>query len=120
MMHRRSPGRHRKMDQKEELLSQLRAFGQEHLLSFWDGLDEVGRQRLSKQIAGIDFAAIYRFVSGSDGAPYWQTLARRAHPPRAIRLAGKNEFSREAAMERGEEAVRSGNVDMILGAGGQG
>ncbi len=108
------------MESKPELLTRLRPFRQEHLLMFWDELDADGRNRLSEQISGIDFAAIERFVSGTDDAPDWQVLSDRARPPRAIRLAGANEFSLESAVQRGESALRAGQVGMILVAGGQG
>lgn len=108
------------MDTRDELLARLRPFGQEHLLAFWDVLDQPSRQRLGDQIGRVDFAAIQQFVAGSDGAPDWHELARRAHPPRAIRLHGNNEFSRAAAVRRGTEILRAGQVGMILVAGGQG
>lgn len=108
------------MRSKDELLARLVPFRQEHLLDFWDQLELDGRNRLSEQITSIDFGTIDRFVSGADGAPDWRALADRADPPRAIRLHGRNEFSIEAAKQRGESALRAGQVAMILVAGGQG
>ena len=108
------------MQSKDELLKLLRKSGNEHLLAFWDGLRAEEQRQLSENVSSIDFAALQRFVSGADGSPDWQSLAQRAQPPRAIRLTGRNEFSREAASARGEEALRRGTVGMILVAGGQG
>jgi UDP-N-acetylglucosamine/UDP-N-acetylgalactosamine diphosphorylase len=110
-----------KMATKEELLTKLRPFGQEHLLAFWDAMNDESRQKLADQIASIDFAAIQRFAAGKEEKIDWGELARRANSPKAIRLRGThNAFSAEQARRRGEELLRSGKVGMILVAGGQG
>jgi UDP-N-acetylglucosamine/UDP-N-acetylgalactosamine diphosphorylase len=108
------------MPTKQELQAKLLPFQQEHLLAFWEQLDPRGRAQLEEQIARVDFEAIQELVSCSDGAPDWHQLASRARPPRAIRLNRENEFSGKAAVERGEAALRAGQVGMILVAGGQG
>ncbi len=45
----------------ESLRMRLRPHGQEHLLQFWDQLDEVQRRELVHDIDGIDFAEVNRF-----------------------------------------------------------
>ena len=70
------------------LRRRLAPFRQQHLLQFWDQLDDAARRELGAQIAGTDFAALERYVSQADGAPDWGGLARRAQGPRAIRLQG--------------------------------
>src|SRR5262245_50917790 len=109
------------MKTKEQLQAKLGAFGQGHLIAFWEELDAIQRKSLAEQISRIDFAALQRFVAGSDESPDWSKLARRAKPPRAIRLRGtSNEIQVDAARRRGEAALRQGKVGMILVAGGQG
>ena len=44
----------------EELLA---PFGQQHLLQFWDELDEAGQQSLAGQIEGIDWSLLQKPVS---------------------------------------------------------
>jgi UDP-N-acetylglucosamine/UDP-N-acetylgalactosamine diphosphorylase len=110
-----------KMSTKEELLQKLRPFGQDHLLAFWDELGDGSRQKLATQINSIDFAAVQRFVAGKEEKTDWGELAQRAKSPKAIRLHGsQNAFTAEQARQCGEQLLRSGQVGMILVAGGQG
>lgn len=108
------------MTPPEPLLQKLSAVGQQHLLQFWDQLSSSERGVLAEQIERVDFAALRQMVAQDHGAPDWRSLAERAQGPRAVRLAGKNEFSADAALLRGETALRAGEVAMILVAGGQG
>jgi len=106
---------------KAELLARLRPFGQEHLLDFWDGLDEQGRRSLAAQIRAVDFALVDRLYGRRDRADEVLALAARARQPPAIRPGEcENRFSPEQARERGAEALAAGRVGVILVAGGQG
>ena len=106
---------------KDELLERLAPHGQQHLLTFWNELDEAGRQRLAEQIRGIDFGRIARLYAQRDEMADYRALADRAGPPPGIRLDGSGApFSREQAVRRGEEALRAGRIGAILVAGGQG
>lgn len=106
---------------KTTLQSTLQPFGQEHLLTFWDQLDEAGRERLRDQFERIDLSLVAALVQGAQHGPNWSELADRAMPPRAIRRGDPhNEFSPSAAKARGEAAIRAGSVGMMLVAGGQG
>jgi len=104
----------------DELRRLLQPFGQEHLVAFWNELSPGSRCQLESQIAGLDFAQLAALARGHDQAPDWADLARRARPPRAIRLQAENEFSAAEAMTCGEEALRAGRFGLILVAGGQG
>ena len=45
------------MDKKlEEIKYKLKKYGQEHLLNFYDTLEENKQKRILEQIEGIDFA----------------------------------------------------------------
>jgi UDP-N-acetylglucosamine/UDP-N-acetylgalactosamine diphosphorylase len=110
---------------KEALLARLRRAGQEHLLAFWDRLDETQRKNLAGQIAQIDWNLLAklrgrRSASASDDKAHFAALAARAVSPPAIRLSGQGPFSRQQAIDRGQAALRAGEVGMILVAGGLG
>ncbi len=110
---------------KNSLLARLRPAGQEHLLAFWDRLDAAQRQKLATQIAQIDLDLLARLrvrrsESAADDKAQFAALAARAESPPAIRLDGKGPFTRRDAIDRGEAALSSGEVGMILVAGGLG
>lgn len=106
---------------KSELEARLAPYGQQHLLAFWETLAPAQRQRLAEQILAIDFSELARLFADAGSAIDWAALARRAQPPPAIRLDdAQPAYSREAAVQRGEEALRNGRLGVILVAGGQG
>src|SRR5688500_3510168 len=111
---------------KEVLLARLKPLAQEHLLAFWDRLDEQQRRSLAMQIDEID-AGILRALQArkeevsADGKAHFASLAARAQSPPAIRLnQSGRDFSREDAVHRGQQALRAGEVGMVLVAGGLG
>ena len=111
---------------KEVLLARLKPLAQEHLLAFWDRLDEQQRRSLSMQIDEID-AGILRALQArkeevsADGKAHFASLAARAQSPPAIRLnQSGRDFSREDAVHRGQQGLRAGEVGMVLVAGGLG
>jgi UDP-N-acetylglucosamine/UDP-N-acetylgalactosamine diphosphorylase len=106
---------------REALLSIVRPFGQEHLLAFWDRLDSDGQASLARQIEAIGFALVRRLYEGRNQQRNVCELVARAEPPPAFRLdPAQNPFSLEQARRRAAEAIRAGQVGVILVAGGQG
>ena len=106
---------------KGELLARLALCGQEHLLAFWDRLDDARHTALAAQIEAIDFALIQRLFRKRDEEADFLALAERAVAPPALRLDGAdNRFSPEAARQCGAEAIATGQIGAILVAGGQG
>jgi len=109
---------------KEQLYSRLVAFGQEHLLDFWDVLDRPRQESLAGEIRGIDFelvASLYREYRQGGGAEEVRRLAERATAPLAFRLGGReNRVSPDEARARGIEALRAGEVGVCVVAGGKG
>jgi UDP-N-acetylglucosamine/UDP-N-acetylgalactosamine diphosphorylase len=106
---------------KNDLLQRLRSFGQEHLLRFWDVLNDRQRESLAAQLNEIDFELISRLATQQEQAENWADLAARATSPPAIRLDGVgNRFSAAEARGAGERALRSGEIGAVLVAGGQG
>jgi len=107
---------------REELAARLEPFGQQHLLAFWDQLDDAGRARLARQVAVIDFGQLAELFQHVAATQDWAALARRAEPPPAIRLGDRDgaSFNVEEARARGEQALAAGEVGVLLTAGGQG
>jgi len=106
---------------KEELLALLTGHGQEHLLAFWDKLDDTRRESLAAEIRKIDFPKIRRaFESRNNQIEVLASIGRAVDPP-AFRLDSKNNrFSPDQARKRGAEALARGEVGVVLVAGGQG
>ena len=106
---------------KRELLEQLEAAGQQHVLTFWEELSSDRQRALAADLTAIDMAEINRLFRGQGGDDDWAALAERAQPPPAFRLGGDDEeFSLEQAHERGRAALAEGQVGVVLVAGGQG
>jgi UDP-N-acetylglucosamine/UDP-N-acetylgalactosamine diphosphorylase len=113
-----------KQTTKEQLLSRLAPFGQEHLVAFWDQLDDVQRQSLAGEIGRVDFGLLdqlHRRAREGGGTEEIRTMAARAVPPPALRLGqAANRFSPQDGRRRGLEALAAGQVGVMLVAGGQG
>src|SRR5205085_4883012 len=99
-----------------DLLHRLKLHRQEHVLTGWDGLSPGERAVLVGQLAGIDLAEL-------------DQLYRRKDEPHAVlpppdRIAPLPVEAREAippaAVAAGEDALRRGEVAVLLVAGGQG
>jgi UDP-N-acetylglucosamine/UDP-N-acetylgalactosamine diphosphorylase len=113
--------------QKADLINVLRPHRQEHLLAFWDELEAAQRDRLARQIEGVDLELIASLYRGDVDQPDWAALSRRAEPPPALRLADRERGAAaawgatpEQARTRGIEALRAGRIGVLLTAGGQG
>jgi UDP-N-acetylglucosamine/UDP-N-acetylgalactosamine diphosphorylase len=114
---------------KQRLLEKLRPISQEHLLAFWDQLDNDQRRRLAEQIDQID-SDIFRELktefgrseaAGGDGKSKWVALAAKAEAPPAMRLDGSGvRFRPDEALAKGTELLKAAQVAMILVAGGLG
>ena len=106
---------------KEELHSRLVTFRQEQLLAFWDELDGHQRESLAAEIGKIDFELVSRLYQKEIAADEVRALAERATAVPAFRLDDpENRFSPQEAQRRGVEALRAGEVGVILVAGGEG
>ncbi len=111
----------------QELVERLKAFGQQHLLAFWDGLSSEEQAQLEREIVSIDLELIQSLFKGNVDQPDWAAEARRAEPPPAMRLADRQGcgqsvlgLSPEEAKTSGANAVAGGTIGILLVAGGQG
>lgn len=106
----------------QQVLSTLKAVGQEHLLRFYDQLDPAAQTRLLDQIQQQDWAQLAELIESHvkqapeiglpesiEPAPYYP-----AAPPE--HLAKKYGL----AIKHGEELLRAGKVAAFVVAGGQG
>lgn len=99
-----------------DLLHRLKLHRQDHALAGWDELSPGRRAALVEQLAGIDLGEL-------------DTLYRRKDEPHTVlppreRIAPLPAEDREsvpaATVARGEDAIRRGEVAVLLVAGGQG
>ena len=95
--------------------------GQDHLLAFWNNINDAQRQQLAAQIEQVDFALLDRLYQHRNDESNVRELVKRASPPPAIRLnSSQNPFTPRQAKQRGRESLAAGQVGAMLVAGGQG
>ena len=108
---------------RHDLAARLAPFKQEHLLRFWNELDEAGRKGLASQIAAVNFEQIAELFHQGAASQDWAAMSRRAIPPPAMRLGDRQSgkrWSSADARNRGAEALAAGEIGVLLVAGGQG
>lgn len=107
-----------------EILRTLEAANQQHVLKFWDSLDDAARSRLLEQIRGIDWDAIPALVKtyvtakpAADISP--EDIEPAPYYPRDFTAPGRG-WNREKYEVMGEDLLRQGKVAAFTVAGGQG
>jgi UDP-N-acetylglucosamine/UDP-N-acetylgalactosamine diphosphorylase len=93
----------------------LAAHHQEHVLRYWDRLDEEERRELLRQLEAVDLDWLER-VMGEGGVPAVDPA--EVSPYREV--IREDDPDGELAWRRGEQALREGKVSVLLVAGGQG
>ena len=119
----RSPPPRTTQQMLEHLQNLLRPHDQECLLAFWDRLDLAQRNSLARQIEAIDFPLIRKLHDGCGRRQDFSAIAAKCQSPPAYRLDvshDPNPFGPEQANRRAREAIRAGQLGVILVAGGQG
>jgi UDP-N-acetylglucosamine/UDP-N-acetylgalactosamine diphosphorylase len=104
----------------DRLAAKLRPHGQEHLLRFWNELDDAGRRQLAGQIDAIDLEQVAALFRDKSSTHDWAEMARQAAPPKAMRVADRAGKQGEEAKRRGVESLSAGKIGVLLVAGGQG
>ena len=105
---------------KEDLLKILQPYHQEHLLAFWDELDQTQQCRLADQIKTVDLSRIAEMYSACCQETTGSQDASRAEPPFAIRVGETTDADERKAEQTGLAALADGTVGVVLVAGGQG
>ncbi len=92
----------------------LALHGQEHVLDFYDRLDQAGKDKLSAQVEAVDYSLIDRVREENKTEP-------RGHfePLDAVTLDVIAQ-NRDSYFSAGAEALREGKIAAVLLAGGQG
>jgi UDP-N-acetylglucosamine/UDP-N-acetylgalactosamine diphosphorylase len=98
-----------------DLLEHLRPHGQEHILKWWPQLSDAQRAELQQQIAALDLKLLQQLYAQRDELATLPAPDRIA-PIRAAALERHDSATRSA----GEEALRRGEVAVLVVAGGQG
>lgn len=94
-----------------DIFNKLSAIGQEHLLRFYDELDEFQKRKLTEQIDSIDLSVL-------DAGEC--ELTRGHFEPMGAMTTEQINARRQELTETGLEAIRQGRVGAVLLAGGQG
>jgi UDP-N-acetylglucosamine/UDP-N-acetylgalactosamine diphosphorylase len=99
----------------EDLRRRLEQYHQEHVLNWWDQLDERQQRDLLGQLRGLDLELLQRLYAQRDKG---FTLP----PPESIQPVPVTQLDEGDAVTRhiGEEALRRGEVAVLMVAGGQG
>lgn len=98
-----------------DLHARLKKHGQEHVLAHWDRLDDAGRRELTGQLAHIDLEHLTRLHAERD-----KSAPVPAHDRIQPIPVAKIDASDAETLRLGEEALRRGEVAVLLVAGGQG
>ena len=89
----------------DALRQRLRDYDQEHVLHWWDQLNETQRAALLDQVRGLDFELLRQLYARRE-TTYPLPPAERLAPVPVIRI-GEDE---EKAVQRGEASLRRGEV----------
>jgi UDP-N-acetylglucosamine/UDP-N-acetylgalactosamine diphosphorylase len=98
-----------------DLRQRLRENGQEHVLAWWDRLDETQRGQLLEQLQVLDLEQLQRLYVERDRS-FPVPSPERITPVPVVRLDAASAEVRR----RGEDALRRGEIAVLLVAGGQG
>lgn len=108
------------IDQARKTLSR---HGQEHLLRFYDQLDEVSAAALLEQIAATDWDRLDRLIASHVLAEPTVEIPSKIEPPPIVHARPETDAEaaeQEKARRRGQELVEAGKVAAFVVAGGQG
>jgi len=104
-------------DVPKELLQRFAAHGQEHVLSFWDDLNEQEQLTFTQQLESIDFDQFAmlqkQFAQNSE-----DTHPTKMKPSPFVSISDVT--GSESLKKTGEEIIRNGQLAVLTVAGGQG
>src|SRR5581483_1398480 len=99
----------------DDLRQRLRTFGQEHVLRWWDRLNDDQRRGLLEQLRALDLEQLRRLYDQREQTYTLPSFARIAPIP-VVPPGGDTREARGL----GEECLRRGEVAVLVVAGGQG
>ncbi len=102
-----------------EIRSRLERFGQQHLLAFWDELDDPARGALLADIEQVDLALVADLVASHVSDPDSGATLGELSPPSCV-AAEPGTPAHAEARQLGETLVAEGKVAAMVVAGGQG
>ena len=102
---------------REKLYDHLHPYGQEHVLRWWDALSPAQKDGLAAQVLSLDLALIDREKHGKPSESIGELLAKFEQPP-VVKPSGSAEDA--SAKTTGEQMLQSGEVALVLVAGGLG
>ena len=106
-----------------QLFDQLKKYGQEHLLRFWDDLDDSGKKKLAEQLNEIDWEDMDGLIRDYVLQKPVTDIPADLSPAPYFSLQPVNAEQRklyEQATETGRRLLREGKVAALTVAGGQG
>jgi UDP-N-acetylglucosamine/UDP-N-acetylgalactosamine diphosphorylase len=114
-----------KSSSKQELINILKPFEQEHLVKFWDELDETQKEQFADDLKQTDFAelnAYFKQVSSSKDQTVKEIDSLMKPVPNELKGSySKSSQEQLSAYEaNGLKAIAEGQVAVLLLAGGQG
>lgn len=101
----------------------LKKYGQEHLLDFWDNLDEGGKAELAEQLSDIDWGNLAELINKYVLSKQRVELPPNLEPAPALPPVAQDKKQQEmydSAQSYGCELLSSGRVAGFTVAGGQG
>ncbi len=112
------------MMQKQDLVEDLKQYNQEHLVHFYDDLDEINREKLVNEIKKIDFKDLNeKFLKTKEGNKLFSKLDSHMKPiPSELKGSYQSSTKEQLANyeSKGLKAIADGEVAVVLLAGGQG
>lgn len=112
------------MMQKQDLVEDLKQYNQEHLVHFYDDLDEINREKLVNEIKKIDFKDLNeKFLKTKEDNKLFSKLDSHMKPiPSELKGSYQSSTKEQLANyeSKGLKAIADGEVAVVLLAGGQG
>jgi len=105
-------------EEEKMLFQKVRSYGQEHILRFWDEIDEKGKNALVDDIKKVDFHLIEQIKPLLTGKAIH---TRRVKKPNVIftPMTEEKRIRRHEAQECGEALLASSKTAVFTAAGGQ-
>ncbi|NIA08061.1 MAG: UDPGP type 1 family protein [Actinobacteria bacterium] len=106
----------------KQIQKKLKKHKQQHVLRFWDELDEAKQEKLLEQLESLDFAELEALLGTHVLAKPDKFVPKDIRPAPFFSLRPKPEQKElyRKARQIGEKAIRNGEVAALTVAGGQG